>query len=135
MKSGDFAQTCLKGSSHDSNLMTHTASDRRGIVLCLDIFKNMILPTYAPSLRLRKTFKCIKAKLHIILKTHIGVKMFAIKFSFNSARSHPPTQSPASAKLKKPKICLNIANISFIAFEPYGKQECNTESNNHLAYY
>ena len=57
--------------------------------------------------RPRKTTKYILTNLHTILKTHIGIKMCAIKFSFISAISHLPTQSPAYAKSKKPKIRLN----------------------------
>ena len=33
VKSDDFAHKCFKGSSHDSYLMAHTASDREGIEL------------------------------------------------------------------------------------------------------
>ena len=73
----------------------------------LGISEKLIFSNLRNALRPRKTSKYILTNLHTILKTHIGIKMCAIKFSFISAISHLPTQSPAYAKSKKPKIRLN----------------------------
>ena len=65
-------------------------------------FENMIsinLREVTPTQNLNR----ILTNLHTILKTHIGIKMYAIKISFICGIFDPPTQSPAHAKLKKPK--------------------------------
>ena len=51
--------------------------------------------------RLRENFKLYLTNLHTNLKTHIIIKMCRIKFSFISAKSHPPTPTSAHAKYKK----------------------------------
>ena len=101
LKSDDFAHKCFNGSSHDSYLMNHTASDRGRIELWSVTFENMIFARLRARLHPRKTSKNYWAVLHTVLKTLIDIRMCRIKFYFISAISHPPTQWPAHAKLKK----------------------------------
>ena len=66
-------------------------------------FENMTSTQPTRSYAYAKSLNRILTNLRTILKTHIGIKMCAIKMSFICGIFDPPTQSPAHAKLKKPK--------------------------------